>query len=101
MATSLTSALDFERPLLELEKKIEELKVLSDSGAVDFRAEISKLEKKAKRLQNDIFSDLSRWQIVQLSRHSNRPYFLDYVQHIFTDFFEMEGDRSFGEDLSL
>jgi len=101
MATSLTHALDFERPLLELEKKIEELKALSDSGAVDFKAEISKLEKKALKLQNDIFNDLSRWQIVQLSRHSARPYFLDYVGYLFTDFFELEGDRSFGEDLSI
>jgi acetyl-CoA carboxylase carboxyl transferase subunit alpha len=101
MASSLTYALDFERPLLELEKKIEELRTLSDSGAVDFRSEISKLEKKAKKLQHDIFSDLSRWQIVQLSRHSARPYFLDYVQHLFTEFFELEGDRCFGEDLSI
>jgi acetyl-CoA carboxylase carboxyl transferase subunit alpha len=101
MATSLTYALDFERPLLELEKKIEELKVLSNSGAVDFKAEISKLEKKARKLQDDIFNDLSRWQVVQLSRHNARPYFLDYVGHLFTDFFELEGDRSFGEDLSI
>src|SRR5256885_17249200 len=78
MATAFTFALDFERPLLELEKKIEELKTLSQSGAVDFTAEISKLEKKAKKLQVEIFHDLSRWQVVQLSRHSARPYFLDY-----------------------
>jgi acetyl-CoA carboxylase carboxyl transferase subunit alpha len=101
MATGMTYALDFERPLIELEKKIEELKALSTSGSVDFSSEISKLEKKAKKLQTEIFSDLSRWQVVQLSRHSARPYFLDYVQYLFTDFFEMCGDRRFGEDPSI
>jgi acetyl-CoA carboxylase carboxyl transferase subunit alpha len=93
--------LDFERPLIELEKKIDELKALSASGSVDFTSEISKLEKKARKLQTEIFRDLSRWQIVQLSRHSARPYLLDYVQHLFTDFFELAGDRCFGEDPSI
>jgi acetyl-CoA carboxylase carboxyl transferase subunit alpha len=92
-------ALDFERPLLELERKIDELKSLS--SASDFSAEIQKLEKKARRLQSEIFSDLSRWQVTQLSRHPQRPYFLDYVQLLFTDFFELAGDRSFGEDPSI
>jgi acetyl-CoA carboxylase carboxyl transferase subunit alpha len=101
MATGTGYALDFERPLIELEKKIEELKALSDSGSVDFSSEISRLEKKAKKLQTEIFSDLSRWQVVQLSRHSARPYFLDYVQYLFTDFFELSGDRRFGEDPSI
>lgn len=101
MATGTGYALDFERPLIELEKKIEELKVLSESGSVDFSSEISRLEKKAKKLQTEIFSDLSRWQVVQLSRHSARPYFLDYVQFLFTDFFELSGDRRFGEDPSI
>lgn len=101
MATGIGYALDFERPLIELEKKIEELKALSTSGTVDFSSEISKLEKKAKKLQTEIFSDLTRWQVVQLSRHNARPYFLDYVQYLFTDFFEMCGDRHFGEDPSI
>jgi acetyl-CoA carboxylase carboxyl transferase subunit alpha len=101
MATGTSYALDFERPLIELEKKIEELKVLSTSGSVDFSSEISKLEKKAKKLQTEIFSDLSRWQVVQLSRHPARPYFLDYIQLLFTDYFEMCGDRCFGEDPSI
>jgi len=94
-------ALDFERPLLELEKKIDELKLLSGSGPSDFSTEIQKLEKKARRLQSEIFSDLSRWQVTQLSRHPQRPYFLDYVQLLFTDFFELAGDRSYGEDPSI
>ena len=101
MANGTSYALDFERPLLELEKKIDELKSLSSSGSLDFTSEIAKLEKKARRLQTEIFSDLSRWQVVQLSRHSARPYFLDYVGYLFTDFLEMAGDRSFGEDPSI
>src|SRR5215471_9764192 len=102
MPTSLTYALEFERPLIELERKIEELKSLSQQGgSVDFSTEIAKLEKKAKKLQTEIFSDLSRWQIVQLSRHNARPYFLDYVGFLFTDFFEMAGDRHFAEDPSI
>jgi acetyl-CoA carboxylase carboxyl transferase subunit alpha len=101
MATSTGYALDFERPLIELEKKIEELKALSSGGTADFTSEISRLEKKAKKLQTEIFSDLSRWQVVQLSRHAARPYFLDYIQLLFTDFFEMCGDRHFGEDPSI
>jgi acetyl-CoA carboxylase carboxyl transferase subunit alpha len=101
MKNGITYALDFERPLLELEKKIDELRNLSQSGAVDFSAEISKLEKKARKLQDEIFSDLTRWQVVQLSRHSSRPYFLDYLQYLFTDYFELSGDRHFGEDPSI
>jgi acetyl-CoA carboxylase carboxyl transferase subunit alpha len=101
MATSFSYALDFERPLIELEKKIDELKALSSGGSVDFTAEIARLEKKAKKLQSEIFSDLTRWQVVQLSRHSARPYFSDYVQYLFTDFVELCGDRHFGEDPSI
>src|SRR2546430_5226690 len=93
MALSFTHALDFERPLLELEKKIEELRNLSSQGTVDFTTEIGKLEKKAKKLQQEIFSDLNRWQVVQLSRHSARPYFLDYIGYLFTDFCELSGDQ--------
>ncbi|HVP59213.1 MAG TPA: acetyl-CoA carboxylase carboxyltransferase subunit alpha [Myxococcaceae bacterium] len=94
-------ALDFERPLLELERKIDELKSLSGTAPGDFTTEIQKLERKARRLQSEIFSDLSRWQVTQLSRHPQRPYFLDYVQLLFTDFFELAGDRSYGEDPSI
>ncbi|MBF5044061.1 acetyl-CoA carboxylase carboxyltransferase subunit alpha [Aggregicoccus sp. 17bor-14] len=101
MATGTGYALDFERPLIELEKKIDELKTLSESGSVDVSSEISKLEKKAKTLQTKIFSDLTRWQVTQLSRHNARPYFLDYVNLLFTDFCELAGDRHFGEDPSI
>jgi len=92
---------DFERPLIALESKIAELKQLSGGAAVDFTDEILRLEKKAKRLQQEIFSDLSRWQVVQLARHPNRPYFLDYLGQLFTDFFEVEGDRRFAADRSI
>lgn len=101
MANGIGYALDFERPLLELEKKIDELKALSSGGSTDLSSEIGKLEKKAKKLQTEIFSDLSRWQIVQMSRHTARPYFLDYVGYLFTDFCELAGDRHFGEDPSI
>src|SRR5688572_26855476 len=101
MAIGIGYPLDFERPLIELEKKIEELKALSANGSVDFTSEISKLEKKARKLQSEIFSDLSRWQVVQMSRHSARPYFLDYVSHLFADYFELAGDRHFAEDPSI
>jgi acetyl-CoA carboxylase carboxyl transferase subunit alpha len=93
--------IDFERPLIALESKIAELKQLSGGAAVDFTDEIVKLERKAKKLQAEIFSDLSRWQIVQLARHPNRPYFLDYLGVLFTDFFEIEGDRRFAADHAI
>jgi acetyl-CoA carboxylase carboxyl transferase subunit alpha len=95
------TSLDFEKPIRELERKIDELKELANGGMVDFGDEIKKLERKAKRLQVEIFSDLTPWQIVQLSRHPDRPYFLDYAQLLFTDFVELHGDRRFGEDPSL
>jgi acetyl-CoA carboxylase carboxyl transferase subunit alpha len=101
MANGISYALDFERPILDLEKKISELKALSSRGNSDFASEIAKLERKSKRLQSEIFSDLSRWQVVLLSRHPARPYFLDYVRMLFTDFFELAGDRHFAEDPSI
>ncbi len=93
--------IDFERPLIALESKIAELKQLSGGAAVDFTDEIVKLERKAKKLQAEIFNDLSPWQIVQLARHPNRPYFLDYLGMLFTDFFEIEGDRRFAADHAI
>jgi acetyl-CoA carboxylase carboxyl transferase subunit alpha len=94
-------AIEFEKPLLALESKIAELKQLSGGASVDFTDEIVKLERKAKKLQDEIFSELSRWQIVQLARHPNRPYSLDYIQALFTDFFEIEGDRRFAADRAI
>jgi acetyl-CoA carboxylase carboxyl transferase subunit alpha len=94
-------ALDFEKPILALEDKIAELKELSGGARIDFSEEIGKLEKKARRLQTEIFSDLGRWQVVQLARHPARPYTLDYLAELFTDFFEIEGDRRFAADRAI
>ena len=85
--------LDFERPIVELEKRIEELRGLE--GVDD---EIAKLQKQVQKLRNKVFSRLSRWQIVQLARHPRRPYTLDLVPYLFTDFTELHGDRGFADD---
>jgi acetyl-CoA carboxylase carboxyl transferase subunit alpha len=95
------TSLDFEKPIRELERKIVELKQLAAKGSVELGEEIDKLERKAKRLQIEIFNDLSPWQVVQLSRHADRPYFLDYVAALFTDFVELHGDRRFGDDPAI
>ncbi|RME35135.1 MAG: acetyl-CoA carboxylase carboxyltransferase subunit alpha [Deltaproteobacteria bacterium] len=92
--------LDFEKPLVELEQKIRELRDYSTAN-VDFSSEIKKLEKKAVKLREEIFSNLTRWQRTQLARHQNRPYTLDYIKHIFTDWFEVHGDRNFRDDPAL
>jgi acetyl-CoA carboxylase carboxyl transferase subunit alpha len=92
--------LDFEKPIVDLERKIDELKQLS-SPELDLAREITKLEEKARRLQHGIFDDLSAWQKVQLSRHPGRPYTLDYVAHLFEDFIELHGDRAFADDESV
>ena len=94
-------ALDFERPLLDLEQKIEELRQMSGTSSMNLDAEIKKLERKAEKLQKEIFKDLSRWQVVQLSRHNSRPYTLDYIRLLCTDFVELHGDRHFGDDAAI
>ncbi len=93
--------LDFEKPILELEKKIQEMKELSAGETVELSSEISSLEKKLEKLQTEIFAKLSRWQRVQLARHPKRPYTLDYINHIFTDFIELHGDRGFADDKAV
>jgi acetyl-CoA carboxylase carboxyl transferase subunit alpha len=92
--------LDFEKPLVELEQKIMELKGYS-TDKVDFSADIKKLEKKAVQLREEIFANLTRWQRTQLARHINRPFTLDYIANIFTDWFEVHGDRNFRDDPAL
>ncbi len=92
--------LDFEKPIAELETKIGELREYSTDN-VDFSSDITKLEKKAEKLKQEIYSKLTRWQRTQLARHANRPYTLDYIEHIFTDFFEVHGDRNFRDDPAL
>lgn len=93
--------LDFEQPIAELESKIEELRFVQDDSAVDISAEIDKLAKKSQTLTKDIYAKLSAWQISQVARHPQRPYTLDYIGMIMTDFEELHGDRSFGEDPAL
>ncbi|MDO8707089.1 acetyl-CoA carboxylase carboxyltransferase subunit alpha [Pseudomonas sp.] len=93
--------LDFEKPIAELERKIEELRELTASGKVDFSEEIKKVEKKVKKLQTETFSNLTKWQKVLLSRHINRPYTLDYLSLAFTDFIELHGDRNFKDDPAI
>jgi acetyl-CoA carboxylase carboxyl transferase subunit alpha len=93
--------LDFEKPILELEKKIREMKEFASGEEIELSSEIVSLERKLQKLQNEIFSKLSRWQRVQLARHPNRPYTLDYISHIFTDFIELHGDRGYADDKAV
>jgi len=93
--------LDFEQPIAELETKIEELRYVQNESAVDISEEIEQLSKKAKQLTKDIYSHLSPWQITKIARHPERPYTLDYVRDIFTDFVEMHGDRHYADDQSI
>jgi len=96
----LTQFLDFEKPLVELEQQIEELKQVASHGA-GIEEEIAHLEDRARRLQAEIFKDLDPWQKVQLSRHPCRPYSLDYIERLVTDFVELHGDRSFADDRAI
>ena len=93
--------LDFERPIAELEGKIEELRYVQNESAVDISAEINQIAKKSQQLTKDIYSELTPWQITKIARHPERPYTLDYVNDIFTHFVEMHGDRHFADDLSI
>ena len=93
--------LDFEQPIAELETKIEELRYVQTESAVDISEEIEQLGKKSQQLTKDIYSHLSPWQITKIARHPERPYTLDYVKEVFTDFVEMHGDRHFADDLSI
>ncbi|MBE9608684.1 acetyl-CoA carboxylase carboxyltransferase subunit alpha [Chitinilyticum piscinae] len=96
-----TTFLDFEQPIAELENKIEELRFVQDDSAVDISVEISHLEKKSQELTKTIYAKLSPWQISQVSRHPQRPYTLDYLSGIFTDFEELHGDRAFADDPAI
>jgi acetyl-CoA carboxylase carboxyl transferase subunit alpha len=93
--------LDFEQPVAELESKIEELRYVQTESAVDISEEIDQLSKKSQQLTKEIYSDLTPWQITKIARHPERPYTLDYVHEIFTDFVELHGDRHFADDLSI
>jgi len=96
-----TDYLDFEQPLAELEAKINELHNVSDDNAMNIDEEIQRLKGKLKSKTESIFSNLSDWQISQLARHPKRPYTLDYVDMMFTDFQELHGDRAFADDAAI
>lgn len=96
-----TTFLDFEQPIAELEAKIEELRYVQDDSAVDISEEISRLQSKSEDLTKSIYSKLSSWQVSQVSRHPQRPYTLDYIEALFTDFHELHGDRSYADDSAI
>jgi acetyl-CoA carboxylase carboxyl transferase subunit alpha len=93
--------LDFEQPVAELEAKIDELRYVQNESAVDISEEIDRLSKKSLLLTKDIYSGLTPWQVTQIARHPQRPYTLDYVAEVFTDYQELHGDRSFADDQSI
>ena len=93
--------LDFEQPIAELEAKIEELRLVSSDAELNITEEIATLQDKCRSLTDAIFNNLSSWQVAQLARHPRRPYTLDYIRHIFTEFDELHGDRHFADDPSI
>ncbi|WP_227369049.1 acetyl-CoA carboxylase carboxyl transferase subunit alpha [Halomonas sp. M20] len=93
--------LDFEQPIAELQAKIEELRLVDNDSKINISDEISRLEEKSKKLTESIFRDLTPWQVSQLSRHPQRPYTLDYLETIFSDFDELHGDRHFADDAAI
>jgi acetyl-CoA carboxylase carboxyl transferase subunit alpha len=96
-----TSFLDFEQPIADLESKIEALRCAQDDAAVDISEEIRHLEQKGQILAKEIYAKLSAWQVCQVARHPQRPYTLDYLRLIFTDFEELHGDRAFADDHAI
>ncbi|UKH25128.1 acetyl-CoA carboxylase carboxyl transferase subunit alpha [Actinobacillus pleuropneumoniae] len=94
--------LDFELPIAELEAKIESLRAVSEQdGKIDLDDEIKRLQKKSEELTKKTFANLDAWQVSRMARHPNRPYTLDYIEHIFTEFDELAGDRAFADDKAI
>ena len=93
--------LDFERPIYEMKRKIDEMRILSQSSKMDMRSEITQLGTKLEKLKNDIYSKLTPWQKVQISRHPRRPYTLDYIERMVTAFHELHGDRLYADDRAI
>ncbi|MDK2123307.1 acetyl-CoA carboxylase carboxyltransferase subunit alpha [Parachitinimonas caeni] len=96
-----TTFLDFEQPIAELEGKIEQLRFVQDDSAVDISVEIGHLQKKSQELTKSIYAKLTPWQISQVARHPQRPYTLDYIKGLFSDFEELHGDRAFSDDPAI
>lgn len=95
------NGLDFEKPILELERKIEELKNFAVEENLDLAKDVKRLEERLEKLKKSVYENLTPWQRVQIARHPKRPYFLDYVEAMMTDFIELHGDRLFAEDKAL
>ncbi len=93
--------LEFEAPIAELESKIDELRYVQNDSAVDISDEIERLDQKSQQLTKDIYGKLTPWQVTQIARHPQRPYTLDYVNEVFTEFHELHGDRHYGDDTSM
>jgi acetyl-CoA carboxylase carboxyl transferase subunit alpha len=93
--------LEFEKPLLELEQRIDELRSFADSQSIDVAKELRRLEAKAEELRREIYGKLTRWQITQIARHPRRPYTLDYLKNIGIEFLELHGDRRYGDDEAI
>ncbi len=93
--------LDFEQPIADLEAKVEELQMVGHDNKLNITDEIARLREKSRKLTENIYKDLSSWQVVQVARHPQRPYSMDYIQRIFTDFEELHGDRHFGDDRAI
>ncbi len=97
----MTHLLDFEKPIFELEEKLREIKRSHAASDTNIEEAVKIFEEKIKKLKEDTFNNLTRWQRVQVSRHPHRPYTLDYIQNLFTDFVELHGDRQFGDDKAM
>ncbi len=95
------SGLNFERPILELERKIKELKSFASAENLDLNKDIKRLENRLEKLKKDVYENLTAWQRIQIARHPSRPYTLDYIEMIMTDFVELHGDRLFADDKAL
>ena len=96
-----TTFLDFEQPIAELENKIEELRYVQDDSVLDISEEIARMQKKSQDLTKTIYSKLTPWQVSQVARHPQRPYTLDYIQAVCTDFDELHGDRAYADDPAI
>ncbi len=99
--TMRNTYLDFEQPIAELEQKIEELRYVQSDSAVDISEELNRLQQKSQALAKNIYAKLTPWQIAKVARHPQRPYTLDYVELMFTDFHELHGDRMYADDLAI
>nr|MDQ3315393.1 acetyl-CoA carboxylase carboxyl transferase subunit alpha [Verrucomicrobiota bacterium] len=93
--------LDFEKPILELQRRLQDLKNHSDEHEIDFETEVESMETKIRETRRDIYDHLSAWQRVQIARHVQRPFALDYIGRCFTEWVELHGDRVFGDDKAM